>query len=87
MPNRKIDVLVFGTALSLSMVTIFVLCNFAAYLKPSVAATHNWVRLFTDEPPGTHRSMVEGIITTITASWIFSVVFGFSFNFLERSKT
>lgn len=87
MGSRKIDVLVFGTALSVSMVTIFILCNLAAYLMPSIAFTHNWVRLFTDEPPGTHRSMVEGVISTISGSWIFAVIFSFSFNYLDRSPS
>ena len=86
MQSQRLDFLALGVALSISVSIIFAICSLAAYVIPELHFATQFVGLFTDAAPGTHRSLVEGMTVSICISWIFTSVLAVTYNCLERKQ-
>ena len=82
--RSAIDIVALGTALSVALVVLFVLCVLAALVFPSAPLAHGWVALFSVQPMGSAANWIAGILGSIAFGWITAVVLGLVYNAMER---
>ncbi|WP_430914085.1 hypothetical protein [Methylobacterium sp. sgz302541] len=64
-----------GWALTCALVGLFILCDVLAYVWPTSALAHGWIRLFATEPDNIARTLVEGVLGNAVAAWIAALLF------------
>ncbi|NNM73874.1 DUF5676 family membrane protein [Enterovirga aerilata] len=64
-----------GTALTATLVGLFVLCYAFALLWPNAGVTHGWVVLFATDPSDVYRSFVQGILGSVAGAWVAAALF------------
>ena len=79
-----INIVALGTALSVALVVLFVLCVLAALMFPSAPLAHGWVALFSLQPMGSAANWIAGILGSIAFGWITAVVLGLVYNRMEQ---
>lgn len=80
-----VNIVALGSALTATLVALFVICALAAMLFPTLNAAHNWLGLFSTAPAGSLRNLVEGAIWNVVFAWFSAIVFGFVYNRLVSS--
>ena len=64
-----------GWALTSTLVGLFILCDVLAFVWPTSALAHGWIRLFATEPDNIARTFVEGVLGNAAAAWIAALLF------------
>ena len=82
--RSAINIVALGTALSVALVVLFVLCVLAALMFPSAPLAHGWVALFSIQPMGSAANWIAGIVGSIVFAWIIAVVLGLIYNAIDR---
>ena len=85
MENSKLDLVVFGWALSGAIVVLFALCEVAVVILPGRQLAHNWLALFLTADVGTIRNLFDGAVFSAIFGWIMATVLVSIYNRLVRS--
>ena len=75
-----VNIVALGSALTATLVALFVICALAAMLFPTLSLAHNWLGLFSTAPAGSLRNLIEGAIWNVVFAWFSAIVFGFVYN-------
>lgn len=73
--NEPMNFVATGCALTSALVGLFILCDVLAYVWPTSALAHGWIRLFATEPDNVARTFVEGVLGSAVAAWIAALLF------------
>lgn len=73
--NEPMNLVATGCALTSALVGLFILCDVLAYVWPTSALAHGWIRLFATEPDNIARTFVEGVLGNAVAAWIAALLF------------
>ena len=80
----KLSLMAVGSALTATLVTVYVGCWLAAFLVPGVQGPHGWLGLFTTAPPMSLPGLVGGIVSNVAFAWLAAAVYVPVFNWLSN---
>lgn len=79
--HTQLSIRGLGWGFSAALIVLFVLCMLAALFMPMRAA-HGWAVLLSDTPIFSTRVLIEGLIWSLVAGWVFALVFGTVYNWI-----
>ncbi|MDI1253852.1 hypothetical protein [Thermomonas sp.] len=73
--RTPVNLVALGTALSVTLVVIYVVCALAAMALPKAPLAHGWLQLFSTAPVGSLESLATGIAGSLAFAWLSAAIF------------
>ena len=73
--RRPANLVALGTALSVTLVVVYVGCALVAMALPKAPLAHGWLQLFSTSPVGSLEGLVTGIAGSVVFAWVSAVIF------------
>jgi hypothetical protein len=84
--HDHVDLVATGTALSVTLVGLFVLCALAVAVWPTGTLAHGYLRLFSDQTDLTGTMLLAGILGSLVAAWATAVLFVPVYNWIAPRR-
>lgn len=73
--TSPMNLMAAGWALTTTLVGLFILCYLVALVWPAAGLAHGWITLFASQPDNVLRTFAEGIIGSVVAAWVTTILF------------
>lgn len=81
---RPLSLRAVGTALSATLVVLYVGCFLSVLFLPMLPLSHTWLTLFTAAWPMSIAGLIEGVAMNVVIGWIAAATYVLTYNRVRR---
>lgn len=84
--RNQLSLRTVGTALSVTLVALYVACFLSVLFLPMLPLSHAWLGLFTAAWPMSVAGLLQGILINVVVGWLAAAVYVATYNRLARGQ-